>query len=124
MDIKTYVQILHDKSFFDFDKMKHKYRNDFAEFLTVLKEIEYKKIPVMDFKGNRAVYLKNYVDHNVETVKLMTYVQNSNSYSFIAAEDEITASNAIESINFSRESIRNILRGLAPKNAMENRILG
>ncbi len=124
MDVKTYVQILHDKSFFDYNKMKHKYRNDFAEFLTVLKEIEYKKLPVMDFKGNRAVYLKNYVDHNVETVKLMTYVQSSDIYSFKAAEDEIAASNAIESINFNRESIRNILRGLAPKDDAENRILG
>ena len=124
MDIKTYVQILHDKSFFDFDKMKHKYRNDFNEFLNLLKEIEYRKLPIKDFKGKDAVYLKNYVALNVETVKLMSYIQTNDSYGFKAAEDEIAASNAIESINFSRESIRNILKGLAPKDDIEERILG
>jgi len=124
MDIKTYVQILHDKSFFDFDKMKHKYKNDFKEFLSLLKDIEYKELAIKDFKGKNAVYLKNYVALNVETVKLMSYIQSNDSYSFKAAEDEIAASNAIESINFSRESIRNILKGLAPKDDIEDRILG
>jgi len=124
MDIKTYVQILHDKSFFDFDKMKHKYKNDFKEFLSLLKDIEYKELAIKDFKGKNAVYLKNYVALNVETVKLMSYIQSNDSYGFKAAEDEIAASNAIESINFSRESIRNILKGLAPKDDIEDRILG
>jgi len=124
MDIKTYVQILHDKAFFDFDKMKHKYRNDFDEFLHLLKEIGYKALPIKDFKGKAAVYLKNYVALNVETVKLMLYIQTNDIYGFKAAEDEIAASNAIENINFSRESIRNILKGLAPKDDIEDRILG
>jgi len=124
MDIKTYVQILHDKSFFDFDKIKHKYRNDFNEFLNLLKEISYKELPIKDFKGKNTVYLKNYVALNVETVKLMSHVQSNDIYGFKAAEDEIAASNAIENINFSRESIRNILKGLAPKDDIEDRILG
>ncbi|MBR6645913.1 MAG: Fic family protein, partial [Clostridia bacterium] len=124
MDIKKYIEILSDKSFLDYYKMKHKYKNDFTDFLKVLKDISYKELPITDFKGNNAVYLKNYTALNVETIKLMSYIQSNDSYGFKAAEDEISASNAIENINFSRESIRNILKGLAPKDDIEDRILG
>lgn len=124
MDIKKYIEILSDKSFLDFGKMQHKYKNDFGEFLDVLKSMMYKKLPIKDFGGSNAVYLRDYVALEVETVKLMSYAQSNDSYGFKAAEDEISASNAIENINFSRESIRNILKGFAPKDDIENRILG
>ena len=124
MDIKKYIEILSDKSFLDYYKMKHKYKDDFADFLNVLKDISYKELPITDFKGNNAVYLKDYTALNVETIKLMSYIQSNDRYGFKAAEDEISASNAIENINFNRESIRNILKGLAPKDDIEDRILG
>lgn len=124
MDIKTYIKILSDKSLMDYTKMKYKYSSDFSDFLATLKDISYRSLAINDFKGNNAVYMKDYVALNVETIKLMTYIQSNNNYGFKAAEDEIVASNAIENINFSRESIRNILKGLAPKDDIENRILG
>ena len=124
MDIKTYIKILYDKSLMDYTKMKYKYSSDFSDFLATLKDISYRSLAINDFKGNNAVYMKDYVALNVETIKLMTYIQSNYNYGFKAAEDEIVASNAIENINFSRESIRNILKGLAPKDDIENRILG
>ena len=54
----------------------------------------------------------------------MLLQSQSKSYGIKAAEDEIIATASIESIDFSRDSVRNILKGFAPKDEQENRILG
>lgn len=69
------------------------------------------------------VYVPNYSGISRKAVKLLMREQNS-SYGINAAEKEIAASSAIENIDFNRDSIRNILKGFAPKDETENRILG
>lgn len=123
MDIKLFTTILKDKHFPDYKKLKYKYIEDFDVFMDTLAELYYKSLPVMDFAGTPLVFIKNYASINQGTIKLLLQAQNQH-YGVKAAEDEIIATSAIESIDFSRDSVRNILKGLAPKDEQENRILG
>lgn len=123
MDIKTFTEILKDKHFLDYQKMKYKYIDDFNEFLQTLDELYYKPLPLFDFNENSIVFIKNHAVVNQNTVKLLLQSQDK-YYGFKAVEDEIIATSAIESIDFSRDSVRNILKGMAPKDEQENRILG
>lgn len=123
MDIKLFTTILKDKHFPDYKKLKYKYIEDFDVFMDTLAELYYKPLPVMDFAGAPLVFIENHAAVNQGTVKLLLQSQNQH-YGVKAAEDEIIATSAIESIDFSRDSVRNILKGLAPKDEQENRILG
>ena len=123
MDIKLFTTILKDKHFPDFKKLKYKYSDNFGAFLETLADIYYKPLPVMDFAGAPLVFIDNYAAINQGIIKLLLQAQNQH-YGVKAAEDEIIATSAIESIDFSRDSVRNILKGLAPKDEQENRILG
>lgn len=123
MDIKLFTTILKDKHFPDYKKLKYKYSGDFGAFLETLADIYYKPLPVMDFVGAPLVFIENHAAINQGTIKLLLQAQNQH-YGVKAAEDEIIATSAIESIDFSRDSVRNILKGLAPKDEQENRILG
>lgn len=123
MDIKLFATILKDKHFPDYKKLKYKYIEDFDVFMDTLAELYYKSLPVMDFAGAPLVFIENHAAVNQGTVKLLLQSQNQH-YGVKAAEDEIIATSAIESIDFSRDSVRNILKGLAPKDEQENRILG
>ena len=123
MDIKVFTQMLKDKHFTDYQKMKYKYPDDFPDFLQTLEELYYVTLPLWDFNDNHLVFIDNHATINQNTVKLLLQAQNQ-QYGIKAAEDEIIATSAIESIDFSRASVRNILKGMAPKNEQENRILG
>ena len=123
MDIKTFTKMLKDKHFLDYQKMKYKYSDDFNEFLRTLNELYYKTLPLLDFNNNNIVFIENHAMVNQNTVKLLLQSQDQ-YYGFKAVEDEIVATSAIESIDFSRDSVRNILKGMAPKDEQENRILG
>lgn len=123
MELQSYYRILQDKSFLNYRKMVHKYGN-FREFLELLREYEYCPLPIRDFQGEQAVFLRNRLPQRTDTIRLMAHHQGTAAYGLLSAEEEIAASNAIENIHFSRKSIRNILRGLAPQDEMENRILG
>lgn len=123
MDIKVFTQMLKDKHFTDYQKMKYKYGEDFKAFLQTLEELYYKSLPLLDFDGNNIVFIENHAAVNQNTVKLLLQSQNG-YYGIKAAEDEIIATSAIESIDFSRDSVRKILKGMAPKDEQENRILG
>ncbi len=123
MEIKLFMQMLQDKHFPDYEKMKHKYSDEFADFLTGLAEIYYVPLCLDDFNSNKLVYMKNISLANQNAVKKLLRSQTS-KYGISAAEDEIIASSAIESIDFNRSSVRNILKGLAPKDDEENRIYG
>lgn len=123
MDIKIFTKMLKDKHFTDYQKMKYKYGEDFNAFLQTLEELYYKTLPLLDFDGNHIVFIENHAAVNQSAVKLLLQSQDQH-YGIKAAEDEIVATSAIESIDFSRDSVRKILKGMAPKDEQENRIMG
>lgn len=123
MDIKIFTKILKDKHFIDYQKMEYKYGEDFTAFLQTLEELYYKTLPLSDFDGNDIVFIENHAAVNQSAIKLLLQSQGHH-YGIKAAEDEIVATSAIESIDFSRDSVRKILKGMAPKDEQENRILG
>ena len=88
-----------------------------------MEELYYKELPILDFDGNNVVFIKNHASITQNTIKLLLKSQE-NFYGIKAAEDEIIATSAIESIDFSRDSVRKILKGMAPNDEQENRILG
>ena len=115
--------MLSDKHIVDFKKLKYKYPDDFDEFVEILKSSYYEELPINDFKGNSIVYLNSCTGVNLDAVKLL-YTSQSSAYGTKALEEEIVATSAIESIDFNRDSVRNIMKGLAPKDEEENRIYG
>ncbi len=123
MDIELFTEILNDKSFTDYKKMSYKYGAQFDDFLKSLNELYYEDLPLCDFEGENIVFTPNHAAINQNTIKLLLKPQNE-YYGIQAAEEEIIATSAIESIDFSRDSVRNILKGLAPKDEQESRILG
>lgn len=123
MDIAKFTTMLNDKYFLNLKKLKYKYPEDFDEFIESLKNMFFKEIPLEDFNGRKIVYLESYAGISLNTVKLLLHPQNS-GYSLKAVENEIISSSAIESIDFDRNSVRNILKGLAPQDEEESRILG
>ncbi len=123
MDIKVFTKMLKDKHFTDYQKMHYKYGEDFKAFLQTLDEMYYKTLPLSDFEGNDIVFIENHTTVNQRAVKLLLQARN-NHYGIKSAEDEIVATSAIESIDFSRDSVRRILKGMAPNDEQENRILG
>lgn len=123
MDTLLFSKMLSDKNITNFKKMSYKYEDNLDEFINTLKQIEYKFIPLNDFKSNNICYLKFANGVNLNTVKLLCQSQNS-KYGKIALENEIIATNAIEDIDFNRDSVRNILNGLLPADESEERILG
>ncbi len=123
MDIEIFTKMLKDKHFTDYRKLKYKYSDDFSSFLNTLEELYYKSLPIVDFEDNNIVFIENHASVNQNTIKRLLQSQNGR-YGIKAAEDEIIATSAIESIDFSRDSVRNILKGMAPNDEQENRILG
>ena len=123
MDIKVFTKMLKDNHFTDYQKMNYKYGDDFNAFLQTLDELYYKTLPLLDFDDNNIVFIENHAAVNQSTVKLLLQSQDG-YYGIKAAEDEIVATSAIESIDFSRDSVRKILKGMVPKDEQENRILG
>lgn len=123
MDIKIFTEMIKDKHFSDYQKMKYKYSEDFDAFLQTLDDLYYTELPLLDFDGNNLVFIENYASINQTTVKLLLKEQNQH-YGIRAAEEEIIATSAIESIDFNRDSVRNILKGYAPKDEQETRIMG
>ncbi|MGN0461016.1 MAG: Fic family protein, partial [Ruminococcus sp.] len=83
----------------------------------------YKELPLKDFADNNLVYLDSFAGINMNAFKTLIYPQ-SNSYGEKAVENEIISTGKIENIDYNRESVRNILKGLAPKDDEENRIYG
>ena len=123
MDIEIFAKIFRDKNSVDYKKMKYKYGEKFDAFLQALKELYYIKLPVLDFDGENLVFVDDGARIKQNAAKRLLSTQD-NGYGFRAAEDEIVATSAIESIDFSRDSVRKILKGMAPADEQENRILG
>lgn len=123
MDIKIFAEMLKDKHFCDYQKMKYKYSEDFNDFLQTLDELYYKELPLKDFDGENIVFMENHSAINQNAVKLLLKPQYKH-YGINAAENEIIATSAIESFDLNRDSVRKILKGMAPNDEQESRILG
>lgn len=123
MDIIQFTGMLKDEHFTDYKKMQYKYGEDLSVFLKILDELYYNDLPLRDFDGNKLVFIENHSAVSQSTVKLLLKTQDRN-YGIKAAEDEIIATSSIESFDFNRDSVRNILKGMAPKDEQENRIMG
>jgi Fic family protein len=126
MDAALFARILSDKSVTDLKKIKYKFPDaDMKELIELLTASVYKTIPIPDFAGNDLVYMENAARVRMNAVKLLLTPQASNeAYGLKAMEDEIASSLTIENIDFSRDSVRKILRGLARSDESENRVYG
>lgn len=123
MDIQLFTKILKDKHFPDYKRLAHKYSAEFPAFLEDLQALYYKPLPLLDAAGEPLVFLNTGKTASAATMKTLLAFQHT-AYGVKAAEEEIVATSAIENIDFSRDSVRNILKGQAPKDEQENRIAG
>lgn len=123
MDIRTFHSMFNDKHAFNMRRMGYKYPDDIDDFISVLKDMYYKPLPLPDFRNNSIVYLESKADIDRGAYKLLMSTRNG-AWGSKAAEEEIISTARIENIDYSRESVRSILKGYAPKDDAENRILG
>lgn len=123
MDIQKFHNMFNDKHFCNMKKMQYKYPNDVAEFVSVLKDMYYKPLSICDFAGTNLVYIESKANINMDSYKLLMMNQGK-AYGAKAVEEEIISTAKIESIDYSRDSVRSILKGYAPKDDEETRIFG
>jgi len=123
MEVRLFARMLGDKHCFDYKRLKYKYPASMDEFLKTLEELYYQRLPLPDFEGKELVFLPTHAAVSQKAVKLLLREQ-STRYGVKAAEEEILSTSAIESIDLSRDSVRNILRGKAPEDEQEQRIYG
>lgn len=126
MNAELFAQMLSDKKLTDLKKLGYKYpQADIGEFVALLKNGFYKPIPLKDFHGNSLVYLEATAQVHLSAAKILLTPQKSpQPYGIKAMEEEIVSSLTIESIDFSRDSVRKILSGYAPGDESEKRIYG
>ena len=116
--------MLNDRYSGDLKKIKYKYgEKDFGEFLKALEKLYYIPLPLEDVFGEKLVLCDGSAHAKDGAVKLLLKPQEGR-YGVSAAEDEIVATSAIESVDFSRDSVRRILKGFAPQDEEELRITG
>lgn len=125
IDTKNFFEILKDKDFFNLKKLKYKYGSKLTEeFIETLKITSYKKVFKTDFNNLDLVYLPILTDLPESAYKALLIEQLSKTLITKSIENEIENTLKIESIHSSKNSIRNIVSGLAPKNDEENKIYG
>ena len=125
MDAQKYIEMIHDKHFFDYKKMEYKYsKSMMAEMLQLLYMSDAKELPLKDIKNQPLLYINSKINDTVAAMKSLISYSGQGAYSLSAVENEIVSTLAIEHIETSRESVRNILSGLAPQNEAETRIVG
>ena len=123
MEIQKFIEISKDKHIDDYQKMDNKYKKDFKEYLNILKAFYYKQLPLKDFKGNKLVYTDLNGHFSYDLFKKM-YKKRDDGYGIKNIEEEMIATAKIEGIDFSKDSVRSILSGNAPKEKAEERIYG
>lgn len=126
MDAALYAKMLSDKSVLDLKKLKYKFPEaDIGGFIALLKYSVYQAIPIPDFDGHNLVYMANAAQVRMHAMKQLLTPQSTNeTFGLKAMEEEIASSLTIESIDFSRDSVRRILNGYAPADESESRIYG
>ena len=126
MDASVFAKMLSDPGQLDLKKMGYKYgQENLQEFLTLRKQYFYQELPLHDFDGNSMVCLDKAVQIPLSAARVLLAPQQSASlYGTRAMEEEILSTFRIEQIDTSRESVRRILSGQAPKDKEEHRIYG
>ena len=125
MDAQKYIEMLRDKHFIDLKKMEYKYsKEDVSEMLKLLYANDGNQLPLTDTGNRPLLYINSMVADTSTAMKSLMRYFGKDDYSLTAIEDEIVSTLSIEQIDTSRESVRNILTGLAPQNEAENRIAG
>lgn len=126
MEAAVYLKMLADKNILDLNKLKHKYPEVYIrEFVDLLRNSSYKKLPLPDFAGEELVYMENLAQVRLKAVRaLLTLRDSREAFGLKAMEDEIASSLTIENIDFARDSVRKILYGSAPSDEQEERIFG
>lgn len=95
-----------------------------GEFLQLLKERFCAALPLADFNGREIVYRRDVPRARVGALRALMRQRGQERFGLKAMEEEISASLTIENIDFSRESVRKILRGGQPRDESEDRVLG
>lgn len=126
MDGAKFAKMLSDKHLFELDRMKYKYSvSSVKEFIGLLRQNLAQPLPLADFSSDELFYLPNLAQISTNGMKQLLSVPASNqSFGLQAMTEEIHATFQIESIRSSRNSIRHILNGYAPRNEEESRIYG
>ena len=121
MDAVLFAKMLSDKHITDLKRLKYKYPDaDIKEFVNLLKMGMYKELPIKDFSGNALVYLDSVAQVHMAAAKtLLTPQRSAGQYGIKAMEEEIASTLTIENIDFSRDSVRKILKGFAPSDDSE-----
>ena len=126
MDAGLFAKMLSDKRIIDLKRLQYKYQEaSLEEFVSLLKMGFYKEMPIRDFDGGKLVYLENVAQVHMAAAKVLLTPQSSaEQFGIKAMEEEIASTLTIENIDFSRDSVRKILRGFAPGDDSEKRIYG
>ena len=126
MDGAKFAKMLSDKHLFELDRMEYKYSvSSVKEFIGLLRQNLAQPLPLADFSSEELFYLPNLAQISTNGMKQLLSVPASNqSFGLQAMTEEIHATFQIESIRSSRNSIRHILNGYAPRNEEESRIYG
>lgn len=126
MDGAKFAKMLSDKHLFELDRMEYKYSvSSVKEFIGLLRQNLAQPLPLADFSSDELLYLPNLAQISTNGMKQLLSVPASNqSFGLQAMTEEIHATFQIESIRSSRNSIRHILNGYAPRNEEESRIYG
>jgi Fic family protein len=126
MDAALFAQIISDPRINDWQKLNYKYPTvDLKELATLMQTSVYEKVPLPDFKGCDLVINRTLCQSNNETYRRILKARtDQGKFGLIAMEEEIAATLTIEDIDFSRDSVRKILRGFAPVDDSEARIGG
>ena len=126
MDGTKFAKMLSDKHLFELDRMEYKYSvSSVKEFTELLRQNFAKSLPLADFSSDELFYLPNLAQISTNGMKqLLSAPASTQSFGLQAMTEEIHATFQIESIHSSRNSIRHILNGYAPRNEEEARIYG
>ena len=126
MEAALFTKMLSDKSVLDLKKLGYKFpQADIGEFVGLLKNGFYHSLPLKDFSGQDVVYLPSIAQVHLSAAKVLLTPQNSMQlYGVKAMEEEIVSTFTIEQVDFTRDSVRKILSGLASADENESRIFG
>lgn len=126
MDGMKFAKMLSDKHLSELDRMAYKYSAaDVREFSEILRQNFAQPLPLVDFAGQALVCLPNLAQISTKSMKqLLSVPAESQPFGVQAMTEEIHATLQIENIHSTRNSIRHILNGNAPRNEEENRIYG
>ena len=126
MDGAKFAKMLSDKHLFELDRMEYKYSvSSVKEFIGLLRQNLAQPLPLADFSSDELFYLPNLAQISTNGMKhLLSAPASNQTFGLQAMTEEIHATFQIESIHSSRNSIRHILNGYAPRNEEESRIYG